>query len=172
MPRLRYAPVTTPTTADVAAILRARTKDLTGDEIGDFTANTRPTGTDVDRIIAMAYNEVTGISGVDLATRCAGLAFSLIVIRAAMWVEGSYWPEQVRSDRSIFTELAAQYAAGIPTLIECASGNLPAGDGTDDDASMGLRFGMIDVHGATSVPWPFGPPITYDYDDVPPPEGS
>jgi hypothetical protein len=163
MPRLRYDPVDTPTTTDVAAILRARTKDLDGAEVGDFNANTRPTGPEVDRLIAMAYAEVTGISGTDLAKRCAGLAYSLVVIRAAMWVEGSYWPEQVRTDRSIFTELAAQYAAGLPTLIDCAAGNLPA-DGGDTEDVASFRFGMLDVHGWTSVPWPYGEPPLYPYD--------
>jgi hypothetical protein len=154
-------PLVKPTTVDVAAILRARTKDLDGQEVGDFNANTRPTGTDVEKIIDLAYNEVTGRSGVYLGTRCASLAYALVTIRAAMWVEGSYWPEQVRSDRSIFAELAEQYTNGVTTLDTCVAGNLPGDGGTDDD-SMALGFGMLDVHGATSVPAPFGVPVAPD----------
>jgi hypothetical protein len=155
-------PLTVPTTANVAALLRARTKDLDGQELGDFTDNTRPTGPEVDTIIAMAYDEVTGRAGANLRPRCAALAFMLVVIRAAMWVEGSYWPEQVRSDRSIFAELAEQYNNGLTTLDTCVAGNLPGdmdGDPTTDD--MALGFGMVNVHGETSVRSPFGDPPVY-----------
>jgi hypothetical protein len=156
-----------PTTADVAALLRARTKDLDGSEVGDFNDNTRPTGTEVDKLIDMAYGEVTGRAGVYLRERCAALAMALVTIRAAMWVEGSYWPEQVRSDRSIFTELAEQFTAGLPTLDACVAGNLPGdtdGDPATDD--MALGFGMLNVHGGTSVRAPFGdpPPVVVEDD--------
>jgi hypothetical protein len=142
------------TTADVAALLRARTKDLTGTEVGDFTPNTRPTDDEVVRLIAMAWAEVTGQSGASLADRCAGIARSLIAIRAAMWVELSYFPEQVRSDRSVYQELADQYTAGLPTLTSCVDQNL-AGDA---GGSGGYRFGSLDVHGWTSVADPYGLP--------------
>ena len=153
-----YPALPKPTSADVAAILRARTKDLAGIEIGDFTDDTRPTGAEVVRLIDLAYNEVTGAAGMYLAPRCAGLATSLIVVRTAMWVEGSYWPEQVRSDRSIYAELSEQYAAGMPVLMECAAGNLP-GDGGDGGAEPPAGLGMLNVHGWTST----------GYFEVPPP---
>jgi hypothetical protein len=141
------------TTADVAALLRARTKDLAGVELGDFTANTRPTGDEVLRLIAMSWSEVTGQSGVNLADRCAGIACSLIAIRAAMWVELSYFPEQVRSDRSVYQELADQYTAGLPGLTSCVEQNLSGDGGTG-----GYRFGTLDVHGWTSIADPYGLP--------------
>lgn len=150
-------PLAFPTTADVAAILRARTKDLAGVEVGDFTADTRPTADEVARLIVQAYAEVTGQSGTFLHPRCAGGATALIVIRAAMWVELSYFPEQVRSDRSVYQELAEQYTAGMPGLLTCVEGNVPGAEGADD-GSVNLRFGMLDVHGATSVPAPYGTP--------------
>lgn len=158
-------PLAFPTTADVAAILRARTKDLTGVEVGDFTADTRPTHTEVQALIAQAYAEVTGQSGTLLHPRCAGAATALVVIRAAMWVELSYFPEQVRSDRSVYQELAEQYTAGMPGLLSCVEGNVPGGDGTAG-GDVQLRFGMLDVHGGTSVPAPFGRPTYSGVDDA------
>jgi hypothetical protein len=147
-----------PVVLDVAAVLRARTKDLTGEELGDFDDNTRPTGTEVARLIDLAYDEVCGYVGLYLADRCAGLARSLVIIRAAWWVEGSYWPEQVRSDRTIYDELATQFTNGLVGLQACAEGNLPGGNGDDDGVGVGLRFGMLNVHGWTSVRQPFGTP--------------
>jgi hypothetical protein len=147
-------PLEKPTTADVAALLRARTKDLDGTEVGDFNTNTRPTGAEVLRLIDMAYNEITARTGSALQPRCAGLAWMLVVIRAAMWIESSYWPEQVRSDRSIYTELATQWTDGLVTLDSCVAGNLPGTDEGGGDAST-YRWGMINVHGWTEsgAPW-------------------
>ena len=81
----------------------------------------------------------------------------MILVRAAMWVEQGYWPEQVRTDRSVYRELADQFEAGMQLLMQCAAGNLPGGNGS----SGGLgeqRFAMINVHGWTSVRPPFGVP--------------
>lgn len=160
------AELVAPTSADVAAVLRARTKDLTGDELADFTENTRPTGEEVERLIEIAYDEVTAVSGLHLAPRCAGLARVLIIVRAAMWVEGSYWPEQVRSDRSIFTELADRYDDGLPILRDCVAGNLP-GDGAAEDDLAGYRFGVLDVHGWTASPYYGTPDVRPESDDGP-----
>lgn len=143
-----------PTTLDVGAILRARTKDLTGVELGDFTTDTRPTGDEVLRLIDMAYAEVVGNVGANLYEPCASSAMTLIAVRAAMWIELSYWPEQVRSDRSAYTELAAQWTSAIPALIACVAGNLPGADG----AGTGFyRFGVLNVHGWTASPY-YGAP--------------
>jgi hypothetical protein len=147
-----------PVNTDVAALLRARTKDLNGTELGAFTDDTRPTGTEVDRLIQMAYAEVTGLSGIYLYAPCDGLAQSLVAIRAAMWIELSYFPEQVRSDRSAYRELADQWTALLPGLITCVEGNLPGSSGSGDPASnVGFRYGVLDVHGWTASPF-YGAP--------------
>jgi hypothetical protein len=149
-------PLPFPTVADVARLLRARTKDLTGTEIGTFNDNTRPTGDEVDELIKLAYAEVTGQSGTRLGDPCAGGASALIVIRAAMWVELSYFPEQVRSDRSVYQELADQYTAGVPRLIACVEGNVP-GAGGEEGTNASYRFGALNVHGWTASPY-YGSP--------------
>lgn len=148
-------PLVPPTPTDVAALLHARTKDLTGVELGDFTANTRPTDVEVVRLIDMAYDEVTGQSGTLLVDPCASAGRALIIIRAAMWVEASFFPEQVRSDRSVYQELADEFTNGLPRLLACVEGNTAAGSET---ASGAYRFGVLDVHGWTSVNPAFGVP--------------
>lgn len=147
----------TATVDDVGAILRARTKDLDGVEIGTFNANTRPTDVEVQRLIDMAYAEVTGRCGLYIGDPCASSGTQLVALRAAMWVEISYWPEQVRSDRSVYRELSDLWDRGIVALAECVAGNLPGvGDGGTTNA--GFRFGVLDVHGWTASPYYGVPP--------------
>jgi len=78
-------------------------------------------------------------------------------VRAAMWVELSYFPEQVRSDRSVYQELAEQFQRGMPALINCVEGNVPGSTGDDATAIGPWRFGMLDVHGWTASPY-YGSP--------------
>lgn len=149
-------PWTSPTSDDVATLLRARTKDLDGNEVGVFNDYTRPTAAEVDRIIAMAYAEISALAGASIGDRCAGTARWLTTLRAAMWVELSYWPEQVRSDRSVYAELAEQWTTGLPQLRECIAGNLPDDGG---DTNAGYRFGTLDVHGWTASPYYAAPVV-------------
>jgi len=143
-----------PTSDDVAALLRARTKDLNGSELGVFNADTRPTDTEVGRLIDMAYAEVVAQVGSIVYDPCAQSATALVALRAAMWVELSYFPEQVRSDRSVYAELATQWAEQMPAVQACVTGNLPGGGGA---TNVGFRFGVLDVHGWTASPY-YGAP--------------
>lgn len=97
-----------PTVDDVAAIIRARTQDSHDDELGTFTDDTRPTKTEVERLIIQASTVVVGATGrLDdlqcyMADAIREQARYWISLMAAMLVELSYFPEQVRSDRSAF----------------------------------------------------------------------
>lgn len=142
-----------PTTADVAALLRARTKDINGAELGVFDSTTRPTVGEVEAAIDMAAAEVTGRVGTQIADRWLDAMRALIAIRAAMWVELSYFPEQIRSDRSVYQELSTQFEQGIASLQAALSDNVPAGAGSQ-------RFGSLPVMGATAAGaygWPENP---------------
>jgi hypothetical protein len=155
-------PLTKPTPDDVATLLRARTKDLTGAELGVFTANTRPTDVEVAAIIDLAYAEVTARVGLYIGSACADGARALVVIRAAAWVELSYWPEQIRSDRSVYAELIEQWTTGLDNTIACVQGEVP----TDGETKAGYRFGCLDVHGWTAAPYYGAPDVPAP--DVPP----
>jgi hypothetical protein len=150
-------PFERPTVDEVAALLRARTKDLDGVEVGTFNDNTRPTGTEAESIIDMAMDEISGITGRH-AGACSNLAHTMATIRAAMWIEVSYWPEQVPTGRSVYQALADQYAPMVESLRACVEGDVP-GDG---ETKAGYRFGVLDVHGWTASPY-------YDAPEVPPP---
>jgi hypothetical protein len=56
-------PDITPSVADVAALLRARTKDVNGDEIGTFNDDTRPTSAQVITLIDEAVVDIQARMG-------------------------------------------------------------------------------------------------------------
>lgn len=96
----------TPEVADVGALLRARTKDVNGNELGTFTDDTRPTTAEVERLIVQAQSTLVGeFGGDELLPLYIETAKELVVKKAAMKVELSFYPEQVASNRSPYTQL-------------------------------------------------------------------
>jgi hypothetical protein len=135
------APPTRPSVDDVAALLRARTKDDNGEELGSFTDATRPTDLEVAVLIQLAEGDVIVQVGSDLQPVYAAEAGSMIALRAACFVELSYWPEQVRADRSAYAEYWRMYEAGMAALL----GAIAAG---------GEAGGTVDAFPYGSIPTP------------------
>ena len=116
-----------PSPDDIATILRARTKDDNGVELGKWSDATRPTEQDVVRIIALAAAELVAP---DFAGPCMRVARSAIAYHAACLIELSYFPEQVRSDRSPYEELKELADGARVELDSCISGGgVPDGGG-------------------------------------------
>lgn len=128
---------------DVAALIRARTKDSNGNELGTFTAATRPTDLQaqeaIDHQVALLHTKV-GYVG----EGCAPLAQQAVAIGAAAEIELSYFPEQARTDRSPYTYLIARYDAALQGLFDCVAGNLPDDSGGTDPSARNVRFGTLD----------------------------
>lgn len=99
----------TPVIADVGALLRARTKDDDGNELGTFTTNTRPTDAQVSVLIQNAQDFVTAAVDTDIPELAWPMARSVIALRAAMLVELSYFPEQIPTGRSPYENLRVMY---------------------------------------------------------------
>lgn len=100
-----------PTVDDVALLLRARTKDDQGNEVGTFDGATRPTDVEVDQqitvamaLVGMRFPDPTAMTPEEQEAFAA-----LVAYRAALRIEKAYWPEQVRSDRSPYPMLLAEY---------------------------------------------------------------
>jgi hypothetical protein len=115
----------TPSVADVAALLRARTKDYNGDEVGTFNDDTRPTSAQVITLIDEAVADVQARMGQSPPPELAGAGKSAAAMMAACLVELSYFPEQVRSDRSAFSEYWELLQNKIAALQEAARGLEP-----------------------------------------------
>jgi hypothetical protein len=106
-----------PTVGDVGLVLRARTKDSNGVEQGTFTDDTRPTDDAVAGIIEKAADEVLPEIGLDIPDVLWKSAANLISIKTAMMVELSYFPEQIRTDKSPYRELKDLYTTDLASLI-------------------------------------------------------
>ena len=145
-----------PSVDDVAALIRARTKTAGGDEIGTFTPETRPTDVQVQQLIILAEGDVLVQTGSKLGQVSATEATSMIALRAACFVELSYWPEQIRTDRSAYEQLWRMYEAGMVNLLA----GIEAGGGADGG-------GVVDAYPLGTIPvrsWTRTP--EYEFDPV------
>jgi hypothetical protein len=105
----------TPTIDDVGALLRARTKDSDGEEIGTFTPTTRPTDTEVETLIGQAAGYMSLFVGDDTPQALWEEIGDVVSIRAAMTIELSYYPEQVASDRSAYAQYKLLWDEAVGT---------------------------------------------------------
>lgn len=135
-----------PSVADVASLIRARTKDEYGNEIGTFDDTTRPTGDDVETHIdaAMALVGTRFVAPGALPADLVDAFAALVAYRAALRVEKSYFPEQVRSDRSAYDQLRQEYLDDLAALTDAV---IAGGDVGIVDAGIG----MLTVGSWTSI---------------------
>lgn len=123
-----------PDVASVGALLRARTRDTNGAEVGTFTEQTRPTGDQVLSIVRTATTDLASAVGPDLEPQWHGAAQQLAVYRAAALIELSFYPEQVATGRSPYAQYLALYEsslAALRTAIEDAGGDVPGDPGEE-----------------------------------------
>lgn len=126
-----------PTVKDVAAHLRARTKDTMGNEVGTFNDDTRPTAAQVEELIPKGLRRVTSHIGVticegddaDKQAMLYGDARDLAALATALRIEREYFPEQVGTGRSPYAEMLVEYKDSVKTLIEAVSEHCGGGDG-------------------------------------------
>lgn len=135
---------TRPTVAEVSRLIRARTKDDGGHEVGVFNAETRPTDVQVQDLIILAEGDVLSQTGRTLDELQAGSAKSLVALRAAMFVELSYWPEQVRSDRSAYEEYKRLYDEGLAGLMGVLYPDAD-GDGGGPGPAKVYEYGSVPI---------------------------
>lgn len=121
----------TPSLEDVGSILRSRTRsDATGAEAGTFSANTRPTNTEVLELMDQAESEVIVRCPSDLSTlseRLKNFARRMVALRTAMLVELSLYPDQTVESDSVYDKLREDYDALTKTFIAA----LADGDGAN-----------------------------------------
>lgn len=143
------------TADDVAAILRARTTDNNGVELGQFTANTRPTLAAVNLLLASAGADVAVQLGVEdgvaeLPERYHLSAQRLAALWAAMEIELSYFPEQINTGRSPYNQLKELYDARLSSLIAIL---VEGGEIVDGTSSPGMPSYGFPVNLGGMVGW-------------------
>lgn len=160
----------TPDVASVGALLRARTRDTNGNEIGSFTEQTRPTGDQVLSLIRTAVGDLSSAVGSDLASEFYVPAQQLAVYRTAALIELSYFPEQVAQGRSPYAQYLALYNDGLAALriaIEAGGGDVPgdpgaeAGGGVSTPQPPEWSFPIRDAPLDYVLGYPLGYPLGY-----------
>jgi len=137
----------------VAAVLRARTKDNMGVELGTWTANTRPTDEQVTEMMNMAALDLfpcTGAIGA-LEELFWEPVSALIALYTAALAELSHKPEQVNADRAVYDELMELYRNGRE-MVCAAIEEVRAGGEVGGPDTRGLpqfSFGAYDWRWAT-----------------------
>jgi hypothetical protein len=117
------------TPADVATLMRARTKDSSGRELGEWTDETRPTLTQVQATLDMARKVVAAHVGYPVDA-CLPVFETAVAFEAVCMIEKSYFNEQVTSGRSAYEQWRAEADALLLGVRECQQGNLPDATGT------------------------------------------
>jgi hypothetical protein len=139
-----------PSVDEVAVLIRARTKDSSGNEVGTFDDDTRPTAPEVEEQIDAAYSLVgcrfPDPAGTAFPQRMLPAFQALVAYRAAMRVEKSYFPEQVRSDRSAYAQLREEYLDDLAAFTD----SMEAGGGEEMLTSDVLS---LPVGSWTSIPY-------------------
>lgn len=125
-----------PTVQEVADLLFSRTRTRGGENIGNFTADTNPTGERVERLITRAYEYVYGKLGVVTDPYIIADANRAVVLYTAMLVELGHYSEQVNTNRSPYREIAALFDKSIAALIESVGGE--GGSALDDGLVEGV----------------------------------
>lgn len=130
-----------PTLDDVGALLRARTVNSVGVEVGTFTDTTRPTADQALAIVKQAARDLVLKVGPTIPEQYMEDAKQLVALRAAMLIELSYYPEQIRSRDSQYERYKELYDQGLPSLLDIVAG--AEGSETDTESTGGMpHFGF------------------------------
>lgn len=144
----------------VGSVLRARTRDTQGNEVGTFTAETRPTGDQVNSLIGNAVGDLASAVGADLPQPLWGQAAAAATYKAAMLVELSYFPEQVAQGRSPYAQLKDLYDEALASLKVAIGGDAP-GEAPGAPSPPDYAFPLVSTLDAVLGPIPGGYVVPY-----------
>lgn len=146
----------TPTLENVGALVRTRTKDDQGVEIGTFNDKTIPTDAEVNELIAQAVEESFPVFGEDIPDSPGAdkgilrrSARRLVALRAAALVEIVKAPEQVTRGTSPYQQYQDAWEKGLvrvgKAISEAGVGDIP---GAQDDLLSAIDSGFpVDAGG-------------------------
>jgi hypothetical protein len=124
-----------PEVSEVGSVLRARTSYM-GQELGTFTANTRPTAEEVEEYIAQAAAEVGLRLPATVPDTLTAFARRLVAIRAAMMIEVSYAPDRTEADSTAYDRLREMFETGMSALTDALADTGIGGVGGVDSGRM------------------------------------
>lgn len=107
-----------PTLDRVGALLRTRTKDTNGNELGTFTAATKPTDAEAQELLDQAVADLAAVIGEDIPAGAFTQAEGIAAIAGACLIELSFFPEQINTGRSPYNQLKDMYDDRLKTLVK------------------------------------------------------
>jgi hypothetical protein len=105
-----------PTLPDVAGVILIRTRDENGTFARTFNDNTIPTDEDVRRLIEDAVNDIRPMIGSDIPEDLIQEAQHVTAIRTAMYIELTYFGNEVAQNRSVYPQLKVLFDEKIKNL--------------------------------------------------------
>lgn len=125
----------TPNVEDVGQIDMSRTVNDVGSETGTFTdpdqdgrGGTRPTQQQVLQLIERACNDVAPFLGTDIPVDLQDDAKQLVALRAAMWLELTFFGTEVAQARSPYAQYKEMYDAQLIALKTAIQSQESGGD--------------------------------------------
>jgi hypothetical protein len=144
MPTSDYAP----TIDEVGKRIAARTMEAeTGQRVGTFNAETRPTGEEVADLIQDALTVVGAAVGVDLDAQYVPMAKAAAIAYTCMSIEMSYYPESTESGDSSFRAFKERFTQQIEYISTALSQTRPNERrivSLREETVVGVRAGRLD----------------------------
>jgi len=127
----------TPTLQDVGHVVLSRTRDDAGNILGTFTDKTQPTDDQCRVLIEKAIDDIIPLIGTDIPEELIGEAQNIASIRTAMYIELTYYANEVATNRSVYPELKALFDEKVAALAKAITAVEAGGDITDATAGAG-----------------------------------
>jgi len=108
----------TPTLQDVGHVILSRTRDDNGNVMGTFTSGTQPTDEEARILIQKAVDDCIPLIGTDIPEELIQEAQNIASIRTAMYVEITFYANEVATNRSVYPELKALFDEKVATLAK------------------------------------------------------
>jgi len=127
----------TPTLQDVGHVVLVRTVDSNGNTLGTFTDDTKPTDDQCRVLIQKAVDDVLPLIGSDIPEELISEAQNVASIRTAMYIELTYYGNEVAMNRSVYPELKTLFDEKVATLAKAVASIEAGGDISDALAGAG-----------------------------------
>jgi hypothetical protein len=137
-----------PTIDEVGRRLAARTMETdTGNRVGTFNDETRPTGAEVHDLIDDALTVVSAAVGVDLDAEYVPMAKAATIAYTCMSIELSFYPESTAASDSAFRALKERFTEQIGFIENALNQKRPNERrivSLRQETTVGVRSGRLD----------------------------
>jgi len=141
-----------PTLPDVAEVILVRTRDKNGNMQNTFNDETIPTATEARAMIDKAVNNVRPLIGTDIPDDLIQEAQDVTALRAAMYIELSFFGNEVAMNRSVYPHLKTLFDEKIKTLAQAIAAEELGQSPTDALAGAGT-MAMWDFPPDDNLSW-------------------